>query len=809
MKKKKNAAKNAAEASRGHLLLIVCLICILMISSSIAMILQFSSIIEQEAVKIALQYTENALDNLNYGIDAHIVMAENFSRSAMNLYEEIEKNKEYYRQIDEDFYNNLDKEFYAQINRLKDGNILMDIFEEDGEKIIGKTDKNILGELFGPISAIRFFKDGIEYDITKKEIDMSTEDPAVLRMSDTDKSVCVGVITDNVRDLSVVAFCIPMNNCEYIDTLILFYPVSSVVAYQTTQSDDAYAKTHFTTVCSVGGEVVRVLHADEDLDLREHSNVYDVLRNETNNKSIIDDIQHSVSAGESNTLIENVSGHKYIITVGCTRENDNTSFSVIGYSRADNIYESGYFVIRTVLGEIAVFFVILFAVGIYGIIHRLHTRRMYATMNDTNKLLDCPSKIKFERVSQEITEKHKATLFAIAVIEIDHYDFIVDQIGFDTVVKILKHIKVIINKSLQLDETYGYLEDGKFAVMLHYSDTEILQSRLNAIAGLSARQSTQFSSNYMITLRGGIYLTERKVTSSVNKMLDLARDAGSATKYPCDFGIFRIYNETLYSSSVQNDYIETHMESALKNHDFKVFYQPSYNIAQNKPGGCEALVRWYNPERRDYMRPDVFLPLFEANRFIAKLDHYVFEQVCIYIQDSVINSLPLFPVSVNVSRVTATEPDFLEFYIKKKKEYNIEDGFITLEFVESFAYEDYDKLRDIVIQLRKSGFKCCIDDFGAGFSSYSILKELPMDEIKLDRLFLRRGFSYERDLNILASVAVLAAQLHMRVTQKGVETAEELQILKTLKFQAFQGYYYSKPLSLTDYVLFLKEGKKL
>ena len=809
MKKKKKTEKSSVVAPRSHLLLVVCFICILMISSAIAMILQFSSIIEQEAVKISAQYTENALDNLKYGVDAHKVMADKFGQSVMNLYEEIIAHKEYYRLHDIDFYNNLDKEFYARIGRLKDGNIMMDIFDEESTEIVGKTDRNIIGSIFGNISAIRFFKDGVEYDITKKVIDMNTEDPAILRMAEVNELTCIGVVTDKVRDLTVIAYCVPLENCEYADNLILFYPVSSVVSYNSTQAEDAYDKTHFTVACSSGGEVVRVFHADEDVDIREHSDIIEVLRTNTNNKSITDEIQRNISAGETAKYVENIAGHTYIITLGCIREYDNTSFTVIGYSRADNVYESGYFVIRTVLGEIVIFFIILLAVGIYGIIRRWRTNRLYATMNDTNKLLDCPSKTKFERVSAEILDKNKATLFAVAVIEIDHYDYIVDQIGLEAMVKMLKHIKLIINKMLQLDETYGYLDDGKFAILLHYSDMNILQSRLNAVAGLASHQSTQFSNNYMIILHGGIYLTERKVTTAVPKMLDLATDAERAAKYPCDFGVFRIHNEKLYASSVQNEYIETHMESALKNHDFKVFYQPKYNIAQKEPDGCEALVRWYDSERQDYMQPNVFLPLFEANRFIAKLDHYVFEQVCLYVQDAVLNGMPLYPVSVNVSRVTATENDFLEFYIKKKQEYNIKDGFITLEFVESFAYEDYDMLRNIVTQLHRNGFKCCIDDFGAGFSSYNILKELPMDEIKLDRLFLREGFSRERDLKVLASVAVLAVQLHMKVTQKGVETEEQVQILKKLGCQAIQGYYYSKPLSLTDYVSFLTDGKKI
>ena len=123
MKKKKNAAKTVAAASRSHLLLVVCLICILMIGSAVAMILQFSSIIEQEAVNISVQYTENALDNLKYGIDAHKIMAQNYGESAMNIYDEIKSNEEFYKELDEETYKNLDKEFYTRISRLKDSSL--------------------------------------------------------------------------------------------------------------------------------------------------------------------------------------------------------------------------------------------------------------------------------------------------------------------------------------------------------------------------------------------------------------------------------------------------------------------------------------------------------------------------------------------------------------------------------------------------------------------------------------------------------------------------------------------------------------
>ena len=241
------------------------------------------------------------------------------------------------------------------------------------------------------------------------------------------------------------------------------------------------------------------------------------------------------------------------------------------------------------------------------------------------------------------------------------------------------------------------------------------------------------------------------------------------------------------------------MEKALENREFKVFYQPKYNIDSDRPDGCEALVRWYNSERDEYMQPGVFLPLFEANRFIIKLDHYVYERVCEYMVEAVQNGQDLYPVSVNVSRITAFEPDFLNFYVSVKKKYNVADGFIMIEFTESFANEDYDTLREMVSVLHKNGFKCSIDDFGSGYSSYNILKALPMDEIKLDRFFIMKGISQDRDYKVLSSIISLAKSLNMKVTQEGVETGEQLSC------NVIQGYYYSKPLVQYDYISFLSQ----
>jgi EAL domain-containing protein (putative c-di-GMP-specific phosphodiesterase class I) len=165
-------------------------------------------------------------------------------------------------------------------------------------------------------------------------------------------------------------------------------------------------------------------------------------------------------------------------------------------------------------------------------------------------------------------------------------------------------------------------------------------------------------------------------------------------------------------------------------------------------------------------------------------------------------------VSVNVSRVTAIQSDFKEFYADLKNRYHIPDGMLILEFTESFADENYERLNQTISHMHRNGFICSIDDFGSGYSSFNILKQVCMDEIKLDRLFIHKGISNERDRLILGQIIHVAKELGMNIVQEGVETIGEVEMLKQLGCNVIQGYYYSKPLALVDYLSFIEEHRK-
>ena len=740
------------------IIIVVSLISIALVGVSVTMLANYSGTMHDGAGVIGLMNSDAASDTFRASLDKYRDKSENLVRGLMA-----------------DAYDSVD-DFSLALNRA------------------GKAG----GAMF-----VRYFKGGKEYLLSNQVYDTQKESKQVVVGSRMEVSFCAGIVEDRQFSISAVAYCIPMKNFQFADCVALFYPVESVLG-NVKLKDGMDTKSQLTTICSQAGEVSAILN-NNSFDLQLHNNIYEFLRKQINDKVTIDNVKTIIDEGRSDYFTVTISGQENILAVSGIREHGTTPFAVIAIYKPDDIYSAAYSTFTTLLGVMAIFFIMLIFAVVYFIVSYRASERRIKKLKDYNEILDCPSDIMFYRVASEIITQNKATNFAVVVVDIRHFDYMTEHIGSDQMIKELRRIKDFYLRYTQIKETYGYAGNGRFLVLFHYRDIDSLGSRIKALSSyLGVSKTTTSGERITLSPYGGIYLTSSNPITSVEKMVDMAILAENATKYPFDFEAFRLYNEKLHSSTTMNEYIEVNMESALENKLFKVFYQPKLNIESNIPDGCEALVRWYNPETGEYMQPALFLPLFEENRFIIKLDKYVYEQVCVYIAAKAAAHETIYPVSVNVSRITAADPQFLTYYIETKKRYGIPDGFLTIEFTESFAFEDYEQLRETVNVLHKNGFKCSIDDFGSGFSSYNLLKELPMDEIKLDRFFIDKGISDERDFKVLSSVIQLGRGLKMKVTQEGVETKDQMDMLKKLGCSVIQGFYYSKPLVEHDYDDFLK-----
>ena len=244
---------------------------------------------------------------------------------------------------------------------------------------------------------------------------------------------------------------------------------------------------------------------------------------------------------------------------------------------------------------------------------------------------------------------------------------------------------------------------------------------------------------------------------------------------------------------------------ALKNSEFKVFFQPKVSISQSRIVGAEALVRWIKPNGA-VVTPDSFVPFLEKNGYIVKIDFFVYEEVCKYLRRRIDAGQEVVPISVNVSRIHMLKNDFISHLIEIVHRYRIDPGLIELELTESvFIANEDDAIRTLGL-LREKGFKVSIDDFGSGYSSLSLLKRMPVDVLKIDKGFFSGDHMQEKESILLSSVIDMADKMDIDIICEGVETEEQVDFLKHTNCDTAQGFFYAKPVPIADFEDLLENG---
>lgn len=248
------------------------------------------------------------------------------------------------------------------------------------------------------------------------------------------------------------------------------------------------------------------------------------------------------------------------------------------------------------------------------------------------------------------------------------------------------------------------------------------------------------------------------------------------------------------------------MDDALKSGQFILHFQPQVSYESGALIGAEALVRWNHP-RKGLIMPDRFIPLFERNGFISKLDEYVWEQCCAYMRAWLDREEKLLPVSVavNISRFDIYDPHLCEKIGAMVARYSLPPTALKLEITESAYMENPQQLISVVKQMQSAGFTVEMDDFGAGYSSLNTLKDVPVDILKLDVRFLAKGEDDARGGSILSSVIRMAHWLKLPVIAEGVETKAQADYLKSLNCFYMQGYYFGRPMPAEAFEALLKD----
>ena len=299
-----------------------------------------------------------------------------------------------------------------------------------------------------------------------------------------------------------------------------------------------------------------------------------------------------------------------------------------------------------------------------------------------------------------------------------------------------------------------------------------------------------------IYLYFGIYVIRNK-SVPVPRMIDCAQMAQKTIKG--DYNIcVNYYDEKIKQKIVKEQEIINSMQKALDNEEFVVYLQPQYNYGDGSVCGAEALVRWQSPVK-GLISPGDFIPVFESNGFIIKLDEYVWEQVCKLQRKWLDEGKDIFPISVNVSRADLLQGSVAEKLMGLIQKYNLTSDMIRVEITESAYMDNPQQLISEINKLEECGLIVEMDDFGSGYSSLNILKDVPIQVLKTDLKFLSATGIESRKEHILDSVIRMAHGMDMFVIAEGVETKEQADYLQSLKCVQMQGYYFSRPIPVDEF----------
>ncbi len=663
------------------------------------------------------------------------------------------------------------------------------------------------------IAFFRYVKDGVEYRSDGSVFPLENEDPGVRDLIKGGTLAVSGRFDDshgddestlNDRPIGVFAVYAPVEENEYVDGLIAFYFIDELERRLTLELGEDDVQPTYFSIASVDGTVVKDLH-NNDFPIEPFENLYVSLRAITNDVSLVDDMKNNLANGFCATV--EIEKGAYVISVDSPTLADGRLYA-IGIFRAEDVYRDGYMLVGTIGSIIAILAVILVALLAFTLITRLREINEIEDFENHDPVYGCLTYRGFAERFDAIMLTNRVSKYAMVYISIPHIDQIRKMYGDGEADNTLKYIVNVFGKAMLTDEAFCMIDHEKYAMLIHYNEVEDIYNRMTVLNVVLYNCPVTLGRKYNLKQSVGVALIDREADASLRKNLDNAITAERAHDLFSVSNV-RIFTERLHEMFLRQSEIESKMEASLQNGDFKLFFQPKYNIDGDRIDSAEVLVRWYDSEYNRFYQPSEFLPLFEANGFIREVDRFMFIEVCRTIQRAYTEGMPAIPLSVNVSRVTALDPDFLSFYVGNKRKYNIPDNLVTLEFTDSFVFENLDSLRGTVAKLHADGIRCSIDNFGAGHSSLNVLKLLAMDELKLDRFFIKQGVSRERDDQLLVSIIELAKKLNMTVVQQGVEDLGELDRLRTAGCDKLQGYLYSRPLPVDEYADFIALGGKM
>ena len=416
-------------------------------------------------------------------------------------------------------------------------------------------------------------------------------------------------------------------------------------------------------------------------------------------------------------------------------------------------------------------------------------------MAEHDKLTGLHNREKMFANTRSMLDENPEKTFAFARIDIDHFALYNTSFGESEGDRLLKFLSDCIVETAEQYPlcTFGRMSADIFCACFLYDGNE---QNLRDLIGHVQERLAAYRSDYRLEISVGVCLVDDPSLSVDDFYF---RSTVASKKCKNQYATHLSFYDSAAGKEISAEVLITNeMQAALDDGQFVVYLQPKFSLATESACGAEALVRWLHPTR-GLVSPGEFIPVFERNGFISKLDYFVWERTCQMLSSWSKTGKTPFPVSVNISRISLYNPQLAELMTGLVQKYGISPSLLQLEVTESAYMTNPELMETTIDSLRNAGFTILMDDFGSGYSSLNTLKSIRVDILKVDMKFLPVGDETERGEIILACVIKMANWLGMTVVVEGVETRRQRDFLEGAGCDCVQGYYYSKPIPQAEY----------
>lgn len=549
---------------------------------------------------------------------------------------------------------------------------------------------------------------------------------------------------------------------------------------------DSFEGQGYSCVINELGEIVAVV-GNDNLEI-SHNILDDVLGKDERNEVFADELRRMMQDGEEGGGIFYLDGKNYYYCVPVKMMEGCIAWHILTIIPSDILSERVYPIqmnqYRT--SFLVCILVALGALCIILFIKEQHKRLVQYAYVDS--LTGGPT---FAKFCADMEKKYSFCGYVIALY-ITNFNDITIAAGKEMSDIMVRETWSIIKSSLVKDELAGHIRDDKFALYLCAADRNELINRIECISAQISEKAKNIRV-YGVRAGYGIYeVREKEAVDGAYSKANFARDF--ATERPDVNYVF--YSETDRVKTQRENELEERFSEAVKGEEFEVWYQPKYSAVDCKVVGSESLVRWRCKDG-SMISPGEFIPLFERNGMIMKLDEYMFRSVCRQQRKWLDDGRKIYPVSINISRASLYYIDVEQRYSDIMKEYDIEPCYIQLEVTET-VMEEKQEIYELLNRFRQKGIKILMDDFGKGASSLATLSTQCFDTLKLDKTLID-NIGNKAGETLLYHVVRMGQQMGLNITAEGVEKKEQLKFLQRIECDDIQGFYFSRPLPKDEF----------